>query len=172
MLQGALLALMGRCLRVYLTMLAWLAGMLLLARPVTSGYLCDPGGPWWEYTPSRGGRTEVLSRCSEGRPGAGGGSSASGRMGSPGGRMGSPGEVLVGNCDVITDGSIAAGHDGWSAPEMVGSSSGVVRAGCAVLSTCTDTTLVCADDYTECDILDQFETFNGMPVYYGGDLYD
>ena len=22
------------------------------------------------------------------------------------------------------------------------------------------------------DILDQFETFNGMPVYYGGDLYD
>ena len=22
------------------------------------------------------------------------------------------------------------------------------------------------------DILDQYETFNGMPVYYGGDLYD
>ena len=22
------------------------------------------------------------------------------------------------------------------------------------------------------DILDQFETFNGMPVHYGGDLYD
>ena len=25
---------------------------------------------------------------------------------------------------------------------------------------------------TEGDILDQYETFNGMPVYYGGDLYD
>ena len=84
----------------------------------------------------------------------------------------SPGEVLVGNCDVITDVNIAAGHDGWSAPEMVGSSSRVVKAGDAALTRCTDTTLVCVDDYTECGILDQFETFNGMPVYYGGDLYD
>ena len=25
---------------------------------------------------------------------------------------------------------------------------------------------------TEGDVLDQYETFNGMPVYYGGDLYD
>ena len=83
----------------------------------------------------------------------------------------SPGEVLVGNCDVITDGNIA-GHDGWSDPEMVGSSSVVVRAGCAALPRCTDTTLVCVDEYTECDILDQYETINGMPVYYGGDLYD
>ena len=28
------------------------------------------------------------------------------------------------------------------------------------------------NECTECDILDQFETINGMPVYYGGDLYD
>ena len=76
----------------------------------------------------------------------------------------SAGEVLVGNYDVITTGNIVAGHDGWSAPEMVGSSSWVVKAGCAALPRCTDTTLVCVDD--------QFETFNGMPVYYGGDLYD
>ena len=32
----------------------------------------------------------------------------------------SPGGVLVVNCDVITDGNIKAGHDGWSAPEMAG----------------------------------------------------
>ena len=83
----------------------------------------------------------------------------------------SPGEVLVGNCDVTTDGNITAGHDGWSAAEMIGSSSGVVRAGCAALHRCTDTT-TCVDEYTEGDILDQFETLNGMPVYYGGDLYD
>ena len=25
---------------------------------------------------------------------------------------------------------------------------------------------------TEGDFLDQYETFNGMPVYYGGDMYD
>ena len=25
---------------------------------------------------------------------------------------------------------------------------------------------------TEVDVLDQYETFNGMPVYYGGDMYD
>ena len=24
----------------------------------------------------------------------------------------------------------------------------------------------------EGDVLDQYETFNGMPVYYGGDMYD
>ena len=83
----------------------------------------------------------------------------------------SPGEVLVDNCDVITDGNIA-GHDGSSDPEMVGSSSVVVREGCAALPRSTDTTLVSVDERTECDILDQFEMINGMPVYYGGDLYD
>ena len=110
-----------------------------------------------------------MFRCSEGRPGAGAAVPLPAvwdpRVAS------SPGEVLVGNCYVITDGNIA-GHDGWSALEMVGSSSEVVRAGCAALPRCTDTTLVCVDEYTECDILDQFETFNGMHVYYGGDLYD
>ena len=25
---------------------------------------------------------------------------------------------------------------------------------------------------TDSDIMDQYETFNGQPVYYGGDLYD
>ena len=45
-----------------------------------------------------------------------------------------------------------------------------VSAGCAALSGCADTT-TCVDEYTEGDILDQFETFNGMPVCYGGDLY-
>ena len=49
---------------------------------------------------------------------------------------------------------------------------GSLGAGCAALPRCTDTTLVCLDEYTECDILDQFEMFNGMAVYHGGDLYD
>ena len=50
------------------------------------------------------------------------------------------GEVLVDNCDVTTDGNIMAGLDGWSAPGMIRLSSGVVRAGCAALPRCTDTT--------------------------------
>ena len=83
----------------------------------------------------------------------------------------SPGEVLVGDCDVITDENITR-HDGWSDPEVVGSSSVVARVGSTALPRRTDTTLVCVDECTECDILDQFETINGMPVYYGGDLYD
>ena len=48
----------------------------------------------------------------------------------------------------------------------------VARVGCAALPGSTDTTLVCVDEYTECDILDQFEMINGVRVYYGGDLYD
>ena len=83
----------------------------------------------------------------------------------------SPGEVLVGDCDVITDENITR-HDGWSDPEVVGSSSVVARVGSTALPRSTDTTLVCVDKCTECDILDQFETINGMSVYYGGDLYD
>ena len=76
--------------------------------------------------------------------------------------------MLVSNCDVTADGNITAGLDGLLAPGMIGSSSGVVRAGCAALPSCTDTTTH-VDEYTEGD---QFETFNGMPVYYDGDLYD
>ena len=57
----------------------------------------------------------------------------------------SPVEVRVSTSDVTTDGNITA-----------------------VLDSCT----TCEDDYTEWGILDQHETFNGMPVYYGNDLYD
>ena len=92
-----------------------------------------------------GGRTEVLSRCSDGRPGAGGGSSASGRKGSPSGLI--TGEVLVGDCDVITEENITR-HDGWSDPEVVGSSSVVPRVGSTALPRSTDTTLVCVDECT------------------------
>ena len=83
----------------------------------------------------------------------------------------SPGEVLVGNCDVITDANFTR-PDGWSDPDMAGSSSAVAMVGCAALPGSTDTTFVCVDEFPECDILDQFETINGMPVYYGGDLCD
>ena len=57
---------------------------------------------------------------------------------------------------------------------MVGKSSVVARGdgGSTALPRRTGTTLFCVDECTEWDIRDQFETMNGMPVYYGGDLYD
>ena len=231
MLQGALLAQMGRCLHLSLIMLARLARHVAIGPVGPFGMLsppdCYPAGPEGSCVAEGPvGPDGTLSPCISDHAGLAGRHVAVG-PGGPSGTVspftsgsailvdpdgstllpgeGGPkffphvlkddlvlgaavplpavrdarvasspgaGEVLVGNCDVITDGNIAAGHDGWSAPEMVGSSSGVVRAGCAALPRCTDTTLVCVDDYTECDILDQFETFNGMPVYYGGDLYD
>ena len=78
----------------------------------------------------------------------------------------SPGEVRVSNCDVTIDGNITAGLDSWTAPGMIGSSSGVVGAGCAALPRCTATTTR-VDEYTEGNILDQYETFNGMPAGLG-----
>ena len=35
-----------------------------------------------------------------------------------------------------------------------------------------DTPMDCEDECAEWDIRNEFETVNGMPVYYGGDLYD
>ena len=60
---------------------------------------------------------------------------------------------------------------------LVGSGDGrvssvVARVSCAALPGSTDTTFVCVDEFPEWDILDQFETINGMLVYYGGELYD
>ena len=59
-----------------------------------------------------------------------------------------------------------------SCPDGGGTPAVVAMVGSTALPRSTDTTLVCVDECTDCDILDQFETINGMPVYYGGDLYD
>ena len=57
---------------------------------------CDLGGPWWADSPAGGWRTEVWSRGSGRRPGAGDGSSASGRKYCPGDLItsGSAGQYL------------------------------------------------------------------------------
>ena len=80
-------------------------------------------------------------------------------------------EVIVGDCDVVTAENIM-GHVGWSDPEVVGTPSVVAMVGRNALPISNDTPLACVDECTEWDIRDQFETINGMPVYYGGDLYD
>ena len=207
---GALLAQMGRCLRLSLIMLARLAGMLLLAlwvrlgccprltvtlrfltmltrlilapewvrtrdpvirRPPRYRWTTAPASwPWWDVQDcvpgslrfclvDPGGRTLLL--------GDGGPEVLEDDL-VLGATVPLPaikdshvasllGEMLVGNCDVTTNGNITAGLDGWSAPGMIGSSSGIVRAGCAAFPRCTGTS-TCVDEYTEEDILDQFET--------------
>ena len=55
---------------------------------------------------------------------------------------------------------------------MVGTPSVVAMVGRTALPLSNDTTLSCVDECTDWDIRDQFETINGMPVYYSGDLCD
>ena len=83
----------------------------------------------------------------------------------------SPVEVMVGDCDVVIEDNIT-GHDGWSDREVVETSSVVAMVGRTILPISNDTTFSCVDECTEWDIRAQFETINGMPVYYGGDLCD
>ena len=77
----------------------------------------------------------------------------------------SPVEVIVREKNIT-------GHDGWSDPEVVGTPSVVAMVGRNALPMSYDTTLSSVDECTEWDIRDQFETINGMSVYYGGDLCD
>ena len=70
--------------------------------------------------------------------------------------------------DVITEENIT-GHDGWPDLQVVGTSFVVTMVGSTALPISTDTTLSCLDECTEWDIRYQFETINGIPVYYGGD---
>ena len=83
----------------------------------------------------------------------------------------SPVEVMVGDCDVFIENNIT-GHDGWSDREVVGTSSVVAMVGRTILPISNDTTFSCVDECTEWDIRAQFETINGIPVYYGGDMCD
>ena len=55
---------------------------------------------------------------------------------------------------------------------MVGTPAVVAMVGMNALPISNDTPLDCIDECTEWDIRDQFETIDGMAVYYGGDLCD
>ena len=83
----------------------------------------------------------------------------------------SPVEVIVGDCGVVTEENIT-GLDGWSDPDVVGTPAVVAMVGMNALPISNDTPLDCVDECTKWDNRDQFETINGMAVYYGGDLCD
>ena len=81
----------------------------------------------------------------------------------------SPVEVIVGDRGVVTEENITV-HDGWSDPDVVGTPAVVAMVGMNALPISNDTPLDCVDECTEWNIRDQFETIDGMVVYYGGDL--
>ena len=82
-----------------------------------------------------------------------------------------PVEGLVGDCGDVVDENITV-HGGWSVPEIAKTPAVVAMVGWDVMPMGNDTPLDYVDKRAEWDIRDQFETINGMPVYYGGDLCD
>ena len=164
------MAQMGRCLRLPLTMLALAGRHVAVGQVGPFGMLspsdCHPAGPAGPYVALGPGVPSGTVSPS---------TSSSAILVDPGGSTLLLGEGGPKFCpDVLTDDLVLGAvvteentrHDGWSDPEVVGSSSVVARVGSTALPRSTDTTLVYVDECTECDILDQFETNNGMPVYY------
>ena len=57
-------------------------------------------------------------------------------------------------------------------PDVIDGHTVVAMVGIDMAQMGEDAPMDCDSDYTERDILNEFETVNGMPVYYGGDCYD
>ena len=78
-----------------------------------------------------------------------------------------PAEGLVGECSDVAYKSVTE-HGGRSVPEVVETPAVVAMVGFDVMLMGEDTPL---DKCVEWDIRDQFETIDGMPVYYGDLCY-
>ena len=62
------------------------------------------------------------------------------------------------------------GDSDWAVPGVIGDPAVVVMVGLDVMRLGEDTPLDCAGKCPEWDIRNDFETIDGMPVYYGGNL--
>ena len=83
----------------------------------------------------------------------------------------SPAEVLVGDCRDIVDMDVTV--DSYQAvPDVAEDCAVVAMVGLDAIRMGEDTPMDCEGECAEWDIRNEFETFNGMPVYYGGDLCD
>ena len=82
-----------------------------------------------------------------------------------------PAEGLVGECSDVVYKSVTE-HSGRSVPEVVETPAMVAMVGFDVRPMVEDTLLDRVDKCAEWVIRDQFQTIDGMPVYYGGDLCD
>ena len=82
-----------------------------------------------------------------------------------------PVEELVGECGDVVEESISV-HSGWSGSEVAKTPAVVAMVGIDAMPMGKDTPLDFVDKCAEWDICDQFETIDGMAVYYGSDLCD
>ena len=82
-----------------------------------------------------------------------------------------PVEGLVGKCRDVVYKNVTE-HGGRSVPEVVETPAVVAMVGLDVKAMREDILLDRVDKCAEWDIRDQFETIDGMSVYYGGDLCD
>ena len=80
-----------------------------------------------------------------------------------------PAERLVGDCsdDVNRD---VTGNSCWAVPGGIGKPAVVAMVGLDARPIEEGVQLHGADKCAEWDVRDEFETIDGMPVYYGGDL--
>ena len=57
-------------------------------------------------------------------------------------------------------------------PDVIDNRAVVAMVGLDTVRMGEETPMYCDGEYAEWDIRNEFETVDGMPVYYGGDLYD
>ena len=83
----------------------------------------------------------------------------------------SPAEVLIGDYRDVVDMDVTV--DSYQAvPEVIEDPAVVAMVGLDAMQTGEDTPMDCEGKCVEWDIRNDFETVDGMPVYYGGDLYN
>ena len=80
-----------------------------------------------------------------------------------------PAEMLVGDCGDVVNRDVT-GNSCWAVPGGIGEPAVVAMIGLDVMPMGEGVQLHGADKCAEWDIRDEFETIDGMPVYYGGDL--
>ena len=82
-----------------------------------------------------------------------------------------PAEMLVGDCSDVVNRDVT-GNSCRAVPGVIGNPAVVAMVGLDVMPMGEDTPLDCVGKRAKWDIRDEFETIDGMPVYYGGDLCD
>ena len=80
-----------------------------------------------------------------------------------------PAEMLVGDCGDVLNRDVT-GNSCWAVPGGIGEPTVLAMIGLDVMPMGEGVQLHGADKCVEWDIRDEFETIDGMPVYYGGDL--
>ena len=79
--------------------------------------------------------------------------------------------MLVGDCRDVVDMDVTMGNCP-TVPDVIKNRAVVAMVGLDAVRMGEETLMDCDGECAEWDIRNEFETVDGMPVYYGGDLYD